>query len=178
MEVQVNSKPLELTAAQRQDSSEGLVLGPLEARFLPGENSVKVTAFCDDGPGQRWNAILDWSVDVGRLPNLYVLAVGISRYESPKYQLHYAAADAQSLGEFFANDKDLLFRKVTVQTLVDEAANHDNVIKALHQVKQHVSEDDLVIVSVSGHGDQGNGGQFYFLPWGWDCPDPASTRLN
>jgi len=177
VEVTVNGKPIVIDPKQLVGKPDELVLDHLKTSFNRGENSVIVTALDAKRATESWTATLDWSFDAGRLPNLYVLTIGISKYKVPQYQLNYASDDAVSLTEAFANDEGLLFGKVKVRQLLNEEAQRDRIISALFEL-QEATQDDLVIVCVSGHGAKGNGERFYLLPWEWDCQDESHCNSD
>lgn len=177
VEITVNGKPIVIDPKQWAAKPDGLALDHLKTSFNRGENSVIVTALDANRATAPLTATLDWSFDAGRLPNLYVLTIGISKYKVPQYQLSYASDDAVSLTEAFAKDEGLLFGRVKVRQLLNEEAQRDRIISALFEL-QEATQDDLVIVCVSGHGAKGNGERFYLLPWEWDCQDESHCNSD
>jgi hypothetical protein len=84
-------------------------------------------------------------------PELFVLSVGVSKYENPKYNLSFAHKDAIDLAEVFKNQTELYdVRKVTV--LTDEKATRANVRSEFATMKKLISPNDLFVFVFSGHG--------------------------
>ncbi len=76
------------------------------------------------------------------------LFIGIDRYASPVTRLTCAAADAIALASLFADT-----HMGEVVQVLDEAATGEGIRAALVKL-QEAAEDDVVIVSFSGHGTE------------------------
>lgn len=93
----------------------------------------------------------------------YVLAVGISKYQLPQLNLRGPANDAKAIAEMFRSQG----RPARVDLLLDERATKAAIVQALDRAVAQASEDDLVIIYMSGHGDR-RGGRWYFIPYDFD----------
>jgi hypothetical protein len=115
----------------------------------------------------------------GERGNLYMLAVGVSKYHNSKFNLDYPANDARELVNAFRSQTGKLFGKVTFKPLMDDKATRENVVEDLATIKNHVAENDLVIVTVSAHGATlgGQSSDFFFLPHDFDEKKPAATGV-
>lgn len=97
-------------------------------------------------------------------PALYVLSVGVSKYKDTKYELNYAAKDAQDVAAAFERQKDGMYRQVTVRCLSDENATKDKILDGLEWLKRESTNRDVAVIFFAGHGMQEN--DFYYLaPW-------------
>lgn len=74
------------------------------------------------------------------------LFIGIDKYTAPINRLSCARADAIALSSLFRDNSD-----GRVELLADADATRQRILDALKDF-QHASEDDLVVVSFSGHG--------------------------
>jgi hypothetical protein len=84
-------------------------------------------------------------------PEVFILSVGISKYQNPKYNLLYAHKDAIDLAEAFKKQTSLFdIREVTV--LTDEKASRSSIRKELANLKTQITANDLFIFVFSGHG--------------------------
>jgi WD40 repeat protein len=101
-------------------------------------------------------------------PNLYVLAVGITDYEKEKYDLLFAAKDANDFSSVIGTQKDLMYNKVSLRLLTDKQASRDNILSGLDWLKQNCTAEDVAMIFLSGHGVNDNVGRFYYLPFGAD----------
>lgn len=97
-------------------------------------------------------------------PNLYVLAVGVSKYKNPDYNLGLAAKDATDFAAVFQKQEDKLYGKVTVHLLTDDKASRDDIVDGLEWLKREVTSRDVGVIFLAGHGMNDNTGKYYFLP--------------
>lgn len=97
-------------------------------------------------------------------PTLYVLAVGVSKYKNPDYNLGLAAKDATDFARTMQNQKGKLYGDVVVRLLTDDKATKDDVLEGLDWLKQQVTSRDVGIMFVAGHGMNDKLGSYYFLP--------------
>ena len=84
-------------------------------------------------------------------PELFVVSVGVSKYQNPKYNLQYAHKDAIDLAEAFKKQTELFdIQKVIV--LTDDKATRANIRAELSKLKKLITPNDLFIFIFSGHG--------------------------
>lgn len=98
-------------------------------------------------------------------PKLYVLAVGVSKYQNPEYNLSLAAKDAQDFVSTLQSQKGKLYSDVVVRLLTDDKATKDDVLDGLDWLKHEVTSRDVGIMFVAGHGMNDKLGNYYFLPY-------------
>ncbi|KHD07258.2 hypothetical protein PN36_24860 [Candidatus Thiomargarita nelsonii] len=107
----------------------------------------------------RWQG---GSQSVNNLPTLYVLAVGVSKYESVQ-KLKYADQDAQDLAQLFRRQKNKgLYRDIQVNLLKN--ANKEEILDGLHWIEQQTTQNDVAVIAFAGHGVNDEKGLYYFLP--------------
>ena len=100
-----------------------------------------------------------------RRPALFVLAVGVSKYQSTDIpSLRYAAKDAGDLSTTLQRQRDLLYREITVRVLSDAQATLGQLREGLGWLIQSTGPEDLALVFLAGHGTNDPDGQYYFLP--------------
>lgn len=172
---------------------------------VAGENRLTAYAFNRDNVKSHDDALVFQGDDSLRhAGTLYVLAVGVNNYANPQYNLRYATADAQSVGEEVRRQQTLLARygRVEVVTLLNEEATKANILNALGRLAGNpegtsavpvpaapkafaqlkpAAPEDAVIIYYAGHGTaQGN--RFYLIPHdlgyagGRDALDEAGLR--
>jgi len=112
--------------------------------------------------------------------DLYVLAVGISKYRHPQIrQLSLSARDAQDFADFFETHGEP-FRNVHITALLNEEATHEEVEKNLYYKMRRAGKDDTVVLFFSGHGadDPHMPGEFFFLTYDADPEFLEATSVN
>jgi WD40 repeat protein len=97
-------------------------------------------------------------------PKLYVLAIGVSKYEDKNLTLEFAAKDAKDFAESFLKQKDGLYRDVVVKILIDEKATRDEIIDGFDWISKETTSKDVALVFLAGHGVNDSGGVYYYLP--------------
>jgi len=97
-------------------------------------------------------------------PKLYVLAVGISKYEDKNLTLDFAAKDATDFAEAIQKQKGELYRDVAIKLLANEKATKDEILDGLDWIQKETTSKDVAIVFLAGHGVNDPGGLYYFLP--------------
>jgi WD40 repeat protein len=97
-------------------------------------------------------------------PKLYILAIGVSRYEDKSLALGFASKDARDFVETMKKQKDKLYRDVVVKLLTDEKATKDEILDGLDWLSKETTSKDLAMVFLAGHGVNDQSGIYYFLP--------------
>jgi uncharacterized caspase-like protein len=97
-------------------------------------------------------------------PKLYVLAIGVSKYEDKNLTLQFAAKDARDFTDSILKQKGGLYRDVVVKALIDEKATKDEIIDGFDWISKETTSKDIAIVFLAGHGVNDKGGVYYFLP--------------
>ena len=98
------------------------------------------------------------------MPNLYVLSVGVSDYENNDLDLRFAHADAEGIARAFKSQQGRLFGEVKSRVLTNEEATKGEILDGFDWIEREVTQKDVALVFVSGHGDNDNRGNYYFLP--------------
>jgi hypothetical protein len=137
---------------------------------------ISVIAYNANGASQPASIQVLWR-GPGRedRPTLYVLTIGISRYEAPGLPaLHFPAKDAE---DFVAVTKmqrgGLLYDRVVFypksESLVNDGATKENILDGLDWIHRAVqSYNDIAMVFLSGHGVNDTRQHYRFLPYDYD----------
>ncbi|MEW6162699.1 MAG: caspase family protein [Nitrospirota bacterium] len=136
-----------------------------------GENLIEVTAFNGFSEGRRTVRVYSEEKadkkDGVILPNLWILSIGINKYQDKNIRsLSYAAADAEGIVNAFKAQKGKLFREINSFIISDTASvkpTYDNIVDNLIYLGK-AGHNDVVILFIAGHGINDDRGDFYFLP--------------
>ncbi len=161
------------------DSKPGEVSRSWTVELEPGKHKLKVLAdsAVSQGASEEVEVIyIGGDADPVRLPNLYVVAIGITEYPGD-LKLNYAAKDAEALGNALKSHSKSLFRDIEVQTITDAKATRADVLKGLSWLRGQMTQSDYGIFFFAGHGDLDNDGSLYFLPVDGDSKDLVSTAV-
>lgn len=111
-------------------------------------------------------------------PKLYVLAVGVSKYANPEYNLGLASKDANDFVNSMKWQKGKMYSDVAVKLLTDAQATKDDVLDGLDWLKQNVTANDVGVMFVAGHGMNDKLGGYYFMPHNADLDKLARTGVS
>ena len=106
-------------------------------------------------------------------PKLYALVAGISDYANPQYKLDFAAKDAEDFAASLVNQNGGLYAEVVIKSLLDRAATGEAIKDGLDWLTHEVTERDVGIVYLAGHGVIDERNRFYFL-----AADSDAERLR
>jgi uncharacterized caspase-like protein len=106
-------------------------------------------------------------------PKLYVLAIGISRYQRPELALHYAAKDATDFVQILRSQRGQLYQDVQDKLFTDTDATRDNILQGLEWLERQTTSKDVAVLFLAGHGINDPNGLYYFLPV---AADPSSLK--
>ncbi|MCI0463352.1 MAG: caspase family protein [Gemmataceae bacterium] len=202
-QVTVNQQRVEVRAVAKSNGKHPVKSMRLlvDGRPYQGQNGIR--AFADDGladrkaswqvdltPGKHVLAVqaespvskgLSAQVEVvctgGKekgLPDLYVLACGVSEYEGDM-KLAFAAKDAMVLAKTFRERTGGVFGKVEVRLLTDKEATRKNILDGLEWLGSVMTAKDVGVVFFAGHGTQDPRGNFHLVPVDFNPSDPGGT---
>ncbi len=110
-------------------------------------------------------------------PKLYVLAVGVSKYQDTSLTLGLAAKDARDFANAMSRQKGGLYRDVVVRILTDEKATKDEILDGLDWIQKETTSKDVAVVFFSGHGVNDQSGVYYYLPVNVDIEKVKRTGV-
>ncbi|MFK8037534.1 MAG: caspase family protein [Crocinitomicaceae bacterium] len=118
-------------------------------KINPGKNYVQIYVTNEDGISSFKESFQVVSQQSQVKSNLYVLALGCSKYKESEYNLSFAEKDASDIIKYFNKSKE--FDEVFTKKIVDE----DMVWSSANDMKNFLksaTENDVVILFFAGHG--------------------------
>lgn len=97
-------------------------------------------------------------------PKLYVLAVGVGKYELEDLRLDFPAKDARDFAGVLTRQKGKLYRDVRTTVVTDETATKGDVLDGLDWIERETTDNDVAAIFLAGHGINDRDGDYYFLP--------------
>jgi len=150
MAVPVNAKKGELT---------------LNIPLFSGANRITAIAYDENGffSNPKYLDVISENRDLAK-PNLYLIGMGISDYPklSDHWQLDFAHTDTISLIETMQREQGKLYGQIRNSLITNEDATVEKISDVL-EAHSSVSENDIVIIHMAGHGIKDKSGTFYFL---------------
>ena len=111
------------------------------------------------------------------MPRLWVLAVGVSQYESEKFNLQYADRDARIVPRRKPVQRGGIYGRVEAKLLTNETATKDQLLDQLQWLVATAGPDDTVFVYLAGHGLYDARGNYYFATHNMR-PTPEGLRFS
>jgi hypothetical protein len=98
-------------------------------------------------------------------PKLYVLAVVVAQYQQKDIsKLGLSAKDARDFAAAMQRQKGRLYREVEVKVLTDAQASRDDIVDRLDWLQKQVTQHDVGMVFIAGHGVNDSTQGYTFLP--------------
>jgi uncharacterized caspase-like protein len=145
---------------------------------LPGKHSIAVTAESAVSKGtSSWIEVTRAGAKAEELPNLYVVAAGISAYEGA-LALRFAHKDAIVLDRALQTGRQGVFRSVETKLLTDKRATQKNILAGLEWLEKKMTARDVAVLFLAGHGTRNERGQFFFIPVDVDQDDLEKSSVG
>jgi WD40 repeat protein len=112
-----------------------------------------------------------------QLPNLHVLAAGISAYPGD-LKLNYAASDSDMITRSLREGGEKVFQKIEVKLIKDKEATRAMILKELKSLTTVMTPQDVAVIFFSGHGAQDKDGNFYLVPVDIDQKDLKKSGVS
>jgi hypothetical protein len=170
--VPVNGKEGELL----RDAKSPTLQRTIPIKLAAGRNKIQVSVLNSAGAESLYaNAEVTCTAQRPK-PNLYAVAIGISEYANPEWNLKYAAKDARDIlervkarsGSSYGEIKELLL------------TNRDATKESLGKIREFLSKatvDDTVLMFVAGHGLLDSKYDYYFGTADIDFNNPSGKGI-
>jgi len=145
-------------------------------KLSTGRNKIQVSATNDLGfesLKETFSIIYDVKE---KIPDLYIIAIGVSEYHNDMYNLDYAAKDATDISALFKN-KSKGFGNIYTIEVLNKDATVENILKVKPQLKKS-KVDDVVMLFFAGHGVLDQQMDYYLETTEIDTDDMMNTALR
>ena len=143
-------------------------------RLREGANTIRVKALDND------NLSFEKTVTVtrqGKMPTLWAVVVGVSRYQDEQLNLRYADRDARAFYDFLRTPAGGGLDDEHIVLLTNEQATHDQILGRLTNFLRQAQEEDAVILFLACHGVIDAYGELYFLGHNSDQDNLIGTAV-
>ena len=110
-------------------------------------------------------------------PNLYLLAVGVSRYAAEELRISFAHQDARDFAEILLGQDGRAYGKVHLRVLIDDEASGAALRDGLAWLTREARAGDIAALFLAGHGVDDADGRYFFLPHDVNPARLAETAL-
>jgi len=161
--INIRTEKLEVPANQRR------VEFNLPVTLEPGNNKIQVIAsnsYSESDPSASTVEVFYQTNRTWDLPNLWILAVGINKYDSPILDnLNYAVNDAREIVAFFKTQEGKRFGKVNSLLITDDTPIKPTAENIINNIDSHLgsaSQHDVILLFLAGHGLNDSQRDFFF----------------
>ena len=151
----INGRPPAEKNITRQPESNGRQATlTQQVHLLPGRNSISVLAANRVAMSSPATISVHYTAEnPARIkPNLYLLAVGVSKYRDEKLSLRFAHRDAEEFVRTWERQEGRFFAKVESRLLVDEEASAQNIRNGMDWLIGAATQHDVAVLFFSAHG--------------------------
>jgi uncharacterized protein YecT (DUF1311 family) len=170
--VPVNGRDGESLRAQNTQTFERTI--PI--KLAAGRNKIQISVLNNAGAESLYaNAEVNCTAERPK-PTLYAVALGVSDYANPEWNLKYAAKDARDVLERLKTRTGGSYGEVKELLLTDRQATKES----LAQIKDFLKDatiDDTVLMFVAGHGLLDSNYDYYFGTTDIDFNNPAEKGI-
>jgi WD40 repeat protein len=178
IEVLVDGRPLKAVAlAITQGPAPSRRTDKLLATGLPHQDiEVALIAWSGEQASEPARLKLHWAgarLEDLLKPKLYALVIGVSDYVAANLKLDYAAKDAVDFSAALQAQEGGMYSKVEVTRLLDREVTREAIVDGLEWLEHQVTNRDIGIIFVAGHGIKDDQQTYWFLP-----ADATQARLR
>ena len=146
-----------------------------------GVNKIEVKATNSYSEGRRIIEVTNkQAVSQNTRPNLYILAIGVNRYDDTQRlpTLKYAVNDAKAIIDALKAQAGKRYGKVEALLIADGekiTPTRDNIIDNFSHLRK-AGPNDVILLFIAGHGINDQDNEFYFMPSDAAFNDNGSIR--
>ncbi|HEX8607002.1 MAG TPA: caspase family protein, partial [Pedobacter sp.] len=147
--------------------------------LTPGRNKIQVAVVDKASIESMKETVYVTCETQSRKPDLYVVAIGVSNYENPRYRLQYADKDAREVFSILTSQKQR-YRKTRIpglEPILNESATREH-INGLKEILLKSHPEDTVVLFFSGHGILDNNLNYYFATYDIDIANPQERGIS
>lgn len=154
--VLVNGRPAAAKNISRDREESGLKQAIVrQVSLLPGHNEISLIASNSASNSRPASVRVTYEAAKAEeivLPELYVLAIGVSDYADSRLNLQFAHKDAETFARAWEAQRGVLYRSVETKVVTNEQATLQNILASMDWLVKSVSQRDLAVMFISAHG--------------------------
>jgi hypothetical protein len=117
--------------------------------------------------------------EVKRAPKLYILAIGVGRFADANIsQLELTGKDVRDFVAEMKKQQGKLYRAVETRVLIDQQATRDAIIDGLEWLQRQVTQHDVGMLFLSGHGDNNEELGYVYIAHNYSIDSPRKAAVS
>ena len=160
-----DSKNYTIILMPGQNTFRAIALNSQRTESKPDEISVNYQSGAKPANKQPIATVGNGIIDaVDKNATLYLVVVGINKYQNEKMSLNYALADATAFKDEIEKDTKTVLTNIKTWFVTDNAANKQGITDAFAEVQKIAKAQDVFVFYYAGHGVIGKDKEFYLVP--------------
>jgi WD40 repeat protein len=151
-------------------NKENKISKTIALELADGKNKIQISVLNDKGIESLKENLNIFAPKSNEKPDLYIVSIGTSKYKDSRFNLKYAAKDAEDIVSRYKNDAS--YKNVYTHLLIDEKTTKEN-IESLKKFLEKSKRNDLVMVFIAGHGILDENLDYYYASYDIDFNAPA-----
>lgn len=140
-----------------------------------GQNKIQVSVLNQAGAeSYKETAYVTYKPKQSKKPDLYLVTIGDSKYADARFNLTYAAKDAEDIKKTFEGNSS--YTNVFTYSYTNEKVTRENILKLKNELKK-AKRDDVVIITVAGHGVLDKNLDYYLATYDMDFNNPSGKGI-
>ncbi len=135
-----------------------------------GRNKIEVSALNQTGAESYKKTVEIISSAGKKVPDLYIISVGVSKHKNSQYDLEFAEKDAKDIVKTFETNS--YFKNVYSKVITNEEVTLENIAEAKPFLTQ-ADINDVVLVFVAGHGVLDDNFDYFFASHDMNFSNPS-----
>ena len=180
VKVKLNGLTVQIASEVSKSHMKSIILKlPYAISLQNGENILEAFAYNEAGTVESLHAVqkITWQGSTKK-PDLYVFSVGIDEYRLEKLRLKCAVNDAEGIKNVFTRKKSSVYQTTFAELISDSAVTKKGFSEKISELSQKVTEDDIFVLYLSGHGTTCSDGDYYYIPSDIDSIDEKCVMLQ
>lgn len=175
--VKVNGVPLYGVKGKLLEVKSKTINQTLNIPLSTGKNTIAISVLNEKGVESLAESLnVQYTPLKLTKPNLYIVAIGTSKFKQEEYNLTYADKDAQDIVKLFEQKKDK-FGAIKVFSILNENAIREKIIQLKSELRT-TTPDDYVVVFVASHGLLDDNLDYYIATYDIDFTYPQGRGLR
>jgi WD40 repeat protein len=147
----------------------------IKLKLAQGKNKIEISCLNQKG-AESYKETIELAYKPKEIikPNLYLITIGTSKYQDNRFDLQYAAKDAQDIVNLY--NKNTYFNMTITKTITNEQVTKENIEK-LKDFLSDATINDQVIIFVAGHGILDAELDYYLASYPMDFNKPEGKGI-
>ncbi|MCB9224733.1 MAG: caspase family protein [Crocinitomicaceae bacterium] len=172
----VNDVPIFGEQGYRPDAKVKSIRKEFEIPLVFGENRIQLSCINDNGAESLYETIEIIRQGDEEKHDLYIVAIGVSKYQDDRFNLTYPTKDATDVVAKL-KESGGMYNQIHSKMLLNEDATSQN-FEDLREFFKGSTHEDLAIIFIAGHGVLNTNFDYFYGTYDMDFNAPEEKGLS